>query len=62
MSEGHVLGYVVQSDIDYIIDWSGVAAWADLPEDNFSDVFELIELDRQANLAVLARRTPRQPF
>ncbi|ABD57168.1 hypothetical protein [Jannaschia sp. CCS1] len=61
-TEGHVLAYAVQSDIDYVIDWVGVGAWADDPAGNFSTVFELVVEDPRVNIAVLARRIPRQPI
>ncbi len=55
-SDGHVLGYVVDSEITYIADWHGVAAWADDPRDGFSETFERL-IDRPGdNLAVLKRR------
>lgn len=54
-SEGDVLGYVVGSDIDFLADWHGIAAWAEYPKAGFADTFELI-VDRPVeNLAVLKR-------
>jgi hypothetical protein len=54
--KGHVLGYVVASEIDYLADWRGIASWARRDADGFSDAFELIVDDPDRNLAVLRRR------
>jgi hypothetical protein len=60
-TEGHVLHYVVDSDIDYLADWEGIGGWLDRPEAEFPNAFELILRDPGQNLAVLKRRIPRQP-
>ncbi len=55
--QGHVLGYVVQTEkIEVIADWAGMAGWADRAEGGFADAFELVLADRAGNLAVLRRR------
>ena len=55
-SKGHVLDYVVDSEIAYIADWNGIAIWAEDQRAGFSDRFELV-VDRPGdNLAVLKRR------
>lgn len=56
-TDGHVLNYVVASRIKYIVDWVGIAEWHERTEANFSNVFELLIEDHEANLAVLRRRT-----
>ncbi|WP_435311995.1 hypothetical protein [Primorskyibacter sedentarius] len=53
---GNVLAYVVDSEIDYIADWKGVAAWGTQTDGGFDQVFEVIVNDRDGNLAVLKRR------
>ena len=55
-SKGHVLGYVVDSEITYIADWHGVGAWAEDPRDGFSETFERVVDRPEDNLAVLKRR------
>ncbi|MEM9901867.1 MAG: hypothetical protein AAF865_10990 [Pseudomonadota bacterium] len=52
---GTVLPYVVESEIDVIADWVGVAGWATQEIGGFSAAFELIVEDAEANLAVLRR-------
>ena len=59
--DGHVLGYVTQSRIDYIVDWAGVAGWIDHPEGGFAEAFELVLRDPEANLSVMRRRTLHPP-
>jgi hypothetical protein len=56
-SEGHVLNYVVASEIDYIIDWAGVGDWVTRPEaeGGFAEAFELLVQDRATNLSVIGR-------
>ena len=62
-TEGHVLNYVVDSEIDYIVDWAGVGNWVTRPgsEDGFADAFELVLQDRDADLSVIRRREVRHP-
>lgn len=58
VAEGHVLGYVVASEIAYVVDWAGVGeAWSRRTEANFNRRFELVLLDEAANLSVM-RRVP----
>lgn len=52
--------YVVDSDIDFLVDWAGIASWID--KDPIGDHFELLLEDRARNLAVLRRREPRSPL
>lgn len=56
-TEGHVLNYVTQSQIDYVIDWAEVGNWVTFPEaaDGFGAAFETIVQDRDANLSVMKR-------
>jgi hypothetical protein len=60
-SEGHVLAYVTDSEIDYIADWAGVGGWSERSEGGFSDAFELLVRDTEQNLAVMRRRELRNP-
>jgi hypothetical protein len=57
-TEGHVLNYVVDSEIDYIVDWAGVGDWIAFPEaaGGFAETFELVLQDRRADLSVMRRR------
>jgi hypothetical protein len=57
-TEGHVLNYVVTSEIDYIVDWAGVGNWVTFPEaeGGFAEAFELVLQDREADLSVIQRR------
>jgi hypothetical protein len=55
--DGHVLRYVVESDIEYIVDWAGVgSSWAEREEAGFNDRFELFLMDPGTNLSVMRRR------
>ena len=59
MKEGHILDYVVESKIDYIADWVGMADWVHMdvsPE--FSRQFEIVVRDEALNLGVLRRIEP----
>jgi hypothetical protein len=59
MSEGHILDYVVDSKIEYIADWVGMADWVHMdmsPE--FSRQFEIVVRDEALNLGVLRRIQP----
>jgi hypothetical protein len=57
LEEGHILNYVVESQIDYIADWVGMADWIDRSDlsRSFVEQFELVLKDEQRNLAVLKR-------
>lgn len=59
--EGHVLNYVVDSPIDYLVDWAGIGDWPTFPQaaEGFSDAFETILRDDVTNLAALKRRGAR---
>jgi hypothetical protein len=56
VTKGHVLDYVVASEIDYLADWNGIASWTDRPVPAFAEAFEVVIDDPEANLGVLARR------
>ncbi|MEM6420988.1 MAG: hypothetical protein AAF698_00255 [Pseudomonadota bacterium] len=60
-TDGHVLLYVVDSDIDYIVDWAGVGNWVHLPVPDFAAAFELTLQDAEANLSVMRRRDAETP-
>ena len=53
---GDVLDYVVESRIDYLADWVGIAGWLDRGHARFDATFELVLADPERNLAVLRRR------
>lgn len=55
-ADGHIFAYAVESRIEVIADWTGIAHWAAAPEGGFSQRFELIVNDEANNLAVLRRR------
>ena len=61
LTEGHILNYVVASEITYLADWVGLAGWMQRPEANFAQLFELVVEDPAANLAVLRRRADAPP-
>lgn len=52
--QGRIHEYVVERNVEYIVDWVGIAEWAERPE--FSVNYELILEDPEMNLAVLRRR------
>jgi hypothetical protein len=60
-SEGHVLNYIVTSEIDYIVDWAGIGNWVSGPEaeGGFAEAFELVLQDWEADLSVIQRREMR---
>lgn len=58
-TEGHVLRYVAESDIDYIADWEGIGGWIERPEGGFAEAFELVIRDPEQNLAAMRRTDPR---
>lgn len=54
---GRIFEYVLERPVAYIVDWAGgVDRWVEGTE--LSPHFEVLELDREANLAVLRRVTP----
>jgi len=59
-AEGHVLNYVTASEIDYVVDWSGVGNWVDFPqaEGGYAEAFERVLQDPEANLSVQRRIAP----
>lgn len=59
LEHGDVLGYVRNSNINYIADWYGMADWVKIKSDpQFAKDFEVIVRDEQANLGVLRRIHP----
>lgn len=59
LNEGHALNYVLGSQIEYLADWSGIAAWTTTGNQGvtaFSDSFDVIVDSPDTNLAVLKRR------
>lgn len=58
LTEGHVLNYVLDTPIKYLADWYGMHTWtttANRGVGAFSEAFEVIVSDPEANLAVLER-------
>lgn len=53
---GDVLQYVIDSEIVYLVDWVGIAGWADSRHPAFAHKFEIVIEDPKANIAVLRRR------
>lgn len=51
---GHVLDYVVASDISHLADWVGITGWVN--REGFGDHFEVVVEDPTANLGILRRR------
>jgi hypothetical protein len=51
---GGVASYVVARRIPYLVDWMGIAEWAERP--GFAPYYELLLLDPKRNLAVLRHR------
>lgn len=60
LRDGHVLNYVLDTKVDYIVDWVGMAEWAHMNEHSprFVAEFELVVKDPKNNLAVLRRLHP----
>jgi len=60
LTEGHVLNYVLDSEMAYLADWEGIAAWVtDAQSDRnerFKDAFTLVTHQPENNPAVLKRR------
>lgn len=56
VEQGSVLPYVVDSEIDFVVDWASVGNWAARPTGGFSESFELIVEDFDSNLSVMRRR------
>lgn len=57
MQDGHSLSYVLESPVEYVVDWVGMARWVKLDQLNprFGQEFEVIVEDPVRNLAVLKR-------
>jgi len=56
LERGHVLDYALQSDIEYLADWNGVIGWKENARSaEFSEAFEVLVDDPQANIGVLKR-------
>lgn len=54
--KGDVLDYVVDTDIQYLADWVGIADWVNRGNQNFTNSFEVVVEDPASNLGVLRRR------
>lgn len=53
--ENRIYDYVIERSVEYIVDWEGIAQWAERPE--FSVNYELQVHEPGRNLAVLRRRS-----
>ena len=59
MRQGSIQDYVVDSKVQYIVDWVGMAGWDDdRSQSRFSKALEVIVRDVPGNLAVLRRVSP----
>jgi hypothetical protein len=56
LATGDVRPYVVESRIDVLADWIGIATWVESDGGGFAEAFDLVVADEAANLAVLRRR------
>ncbi|MEE9429090.1 MAG: hypothetical protein V3V25_13185 [Paracoccaceae bacterium] len=59
LDDGHFFDYLVNSQIEYLADWSGIAGWTSdgRPEHVlFSEIFETVVQDKTLNLGVMRRR------
>jgi hypothetical protein len=56
--QGRIPAYVLEKDVQYVVDWAGLADWARLPD--LEPHFELVLRDEARNLAVLRRRSARR--
>ncbi|MFD1195083.1 hypothetical protein ACFQ3C_10415 [Seohaeicola saemankumensis] len=54
-AKGQALEYAVKSKIVYLADWNGLTGWAELPDGDFNQNFEVIVDQPEVNLAVLRR-------
>ena len=61
-AKGDVLDYVVDSPIQYLADWTGLAGWVDRGNARFSEAFEVLVDEPERNLSVLRRRTAPPPL
>lgn len=55
-AKGDVLDYVVDSPIQYMADWTGLAEWVTRDNRRFADAFEVVVDEPAQNLSVLRRR------
>ena len=46
--------YLLERNVEYVVDWSGIATWASLPQ--YKSSYDLLVHDPKLNLAVLRRR------
>jgi hypothetical protein len=51
-----IFQYVLDRPIQYLVDWAGIASWAD--DSRMAPHFEVVLADEQRNLAVLRRTAP----
>ncbi len=60
LKDGHILNYVLDSKINYIVDWADMADWVNFKQHSvrFGNEFEVVVKDRKLNLAVLRRIQP----
>jgi hypothetical protein len=60
LKEGHALNYVLDTKVDYIVDWVGMAGWVHMTQRSprFAAEFEVVVKDPKLNLAALRRLRP----
>lgn len=61
-ARGDVLDYVVDSPIQYMADWTGLAEWVERDNRRFAEAFEVLVDEPARNLAVLGRRGAPPPL
>lgn len=54
-SEGGIHAYILDSKIDYLIDWAGIASWSRIHSDVYDGKFEVLIEDEAKNLGVMRR-------
>jgi len=62
IEDGHVLHYIIDSEIDYVVDWASVGDWVNLPVAEYAAAFELALQDEGANISVQRRRATTEPL
>lgn len=58
LEHGHILHYTLESPVQYVVDWVGLAQWVNMKHqsERFGEVFEVVVEDPARNLAVLRRK------
>lgn len=59
LTEGDVLDYTLRTEIEYLVDWVGIAKWPEIEGRDFNKVFETLVEDPERNLGVLGKQAGR---